>query len=131
MQFKFDTKASGPKEEARQRSEVQQEVTGQSQNGEKIHATNRQGEHNNLRRINQSHAKGKQETHQNTKTIYEERLSGAGLNTQGNKTQVKHISNQEKGTKRASEINYNSMEHRTFKIKQEAYKKTYNTKSDR
>lgn len=121
MQFKLDTEASGAKKEARWRRKVQnvkslikQTVTGQSQKGEKIQATNRQGERNNLRRINQSHAKG-----------------GAGLNTQVNKTQVKHISNQEKGTKRASEINYNTMEHRTFKIKQEAYKKTYNTKSDR
>lgn len=63
MQFNLDTEASGAKEEARWRSKVQnvkslikQEVTGQSQNSEKIQATNRQGE---LRRINQSHTKGK------------------------------------------------------------------------
>lgn len=68
MQFKLDTEASGAKKEARWRRKVQnvkslikQTVTGQSQKGEKIQATNRQGERNNLRRINQSHAKGKQE----------------------------------------------------------------------
>lgn len=47
MQFKLDTEASGAKEKARWsnvqnvKSLIKQEVKGQSQNGEKIQATNR------------------------------------------------------------------------------------------